>query len=138
MPRAAREATPAGAEAFVRYYFRELNSAMTTTDTRRLVLLSDPDCEGCNRYLTDIRSNAQAHNVVVSEGLQVLDVAAPPLEDGYTDVLADLLTTSYLVKSRSGSPVNSDPGGARLSVELRVEPRANSWVVMGFREARSG
>lgn len=48
IPAAARAHTPAGAEAFVRYFYSQLNLAWTTPATGLLSALSAPTCKTCS------------------------------------------------------------------------------------------
>jgi len=47
IPAAAREQTEAGAEAFVRFFFDQLNTALTEPRAGLIKSLSDPKCEFC-------------------------------------------------------------------------------------------
>src|SRR5690606_36837355 len=47
LPDAAKENTPEGAEAFIRYYFDVTNAAYTTPEAGLLPSLSDPECLAC-------------------------------------------------------------------------------------------
>src|SRR5580765_89757 len=51
MPAAAKRHDATGAANFVLYWVNVSNYAATTGDTQRLREISDPKCEGCNRYI---------------------------------------------------------------------------------------
>lgn len=51
MPEQASEDSPEGASNFARHYVDVLGYAANTGDLDELQRLSDPDCDGCNRYL---------------------------------------------------------------------------------------
>ena len=51
MPPSAAEFTPDGAATFVSYYVSVLDYASKTGDVNELTRISDPQCEGCNRYI---------------------------------------------------------------------------------------
>lgn len=62
IPAAAREQTEAGAEAFVRFFFDELNTAWTEPQAGLIESLSDPTCEFCtNTEATATRLVADRH-----------------------------------------------------------------------------
>ena len=58
IPAAARAHTPAGAEAFTRYFFAQLNSSWSTADPWLLPPLSEPGCKTCGAFTA---SAAQYH-----------------------------------------------------------------------------
>ncbi|MEO6472506.1 MAG: DUF6318 family protein [Aeromicrobium sp.] len=51
MPSAAQDNTVDGAVAFVKHYVEVFNYASNTGDVKELQRLSDPKCEGCNKYI---------------------------------------------------------------------------------------
>src|SRR5690349_14062289 len=51
MPPIAKRHDEIGAANFVLYWVKVSNYAASTGDTRRLREISDPECEGCNRYI---------------------------------------------------------------------------------------
>lgn len=52
MPEVAEEFTPNGAATFVRHYVSVMDYASKTGDVSELSRLSDPDCGGCQDYIT--------------------------------------------------------------------------------------
>jgi len=50
IPAAARAHTPAGAEAFVRYFYAQLNRSWMTADPALLPPLSEPGCKTCAAF----------------------------------------------------------------------------------------
>jgi hypothetical protein len=56
LPTKARRNTPAGAEAFVRYFIEVLNYAQKTGDTARLHQASTSRCAACEGYVEAIES----------------------------------------------------------------------------------
>ena len=56
IPLAARAHTPAGAEAFVRYFFDQVNLAWSTADPSLLPALSEPGCKTCDAYTSSVAS----------------------------------------------------------------------------------
>ena len=56
IPAAARAHTAAGAEAFARFYFSELNRAWTIPDPFALSGLSSPTCKTCTNFALTARS----------------------------------------------------------------------------------
>ena len=65
IPAAARAHTPAGAEAFVRYFYSQLNRSWSTADPTLLPLLSESDCKTCAAFTSSaasFRSKNQHYN----------------------------------------------------------------------------
>ncbi|AXT85390.1 hypothetical protein C6I20_09460 [Aeromicrobium sp. A1-2] len=60
MPAQAKLDSPEGAAAFVKHYIDVFNYAAATGDVDELSRLSDPDCEGCQRYITLYRDTYEA------------------------------------------------------------------------------
>ncbi|WP_418058624.1 DUF6318 family protein [Pimelobacter simplex] len=65
LPAAAREASEAGARAFVEYYWELVNYAQATGDVRALRAVSGPSCEGCQAGIAAVRRHYRAGGRVV-------------------------------------------------------------------------
>lgn len=55
LPAAAREASEAGARAFVGYYWELVNYAQATGDVRPLRRVSGPRCSACSAFVSRVR-----------------------------------------------------------------------------------
>jgi hypothetical protein len=60
MPEQARQDSPEGAAAFVKYYVDVFNYAASTGDVDELSRLSAPTCEGCQSYISLYRKTYDA------------------------------------------------------------------------------
>lgn len=56
IPAAARAHTPAGAEAFTKYFFAQLNRSWSTADPSLLPPLSEPGCKTCGAFTSSAAS----------------------------------------------------------------------------------
>jgi hypothetical protein len=56
IPAAARAHTPAGAEAFTKYFFAQLNRSWSTADPSLLPPLSQPGCKTCGAFTASAAS----------------------------------------------------------------------------------
>lgn len=118
------EYSPAGATAFVEYYFAVLNYAYTTGDTSTLESLSAPSCKTCHNYVQAIKQNWARGR---TSGGQVLLSAAQTAAFGPSSPVitsASYRVTASQVVDTSGQTVKTtppDPGG-RLFVELVRSP----------------
>lgn len=55
LPAAAKEATEAGARAFIEYYWELINYAQVTGDVKALKAVSGPNCDGCKAGIRGVR-----------------------------------------------------------------------------------
>ncbi|NHI20646.1 hypothetical protein H9L10_07410 [Phycicoccus endophyticus] len=109
IPAAARKQTPAGAEAFVRYFFAQLESAWTTPESGLIAALSIDAChfcevtEGTARYLVD---HGQRY---ASDPVDVRDVrvfgGAPP---GQQYLSLTMVQRRASIESLDGEVVKTD------------------------------
>lgn len=77
-------ATPVSLEAFVRFYFKQLNVAFSTNDAALIRRYSDPICKTCNNYAAGLR---QLHGQLIrGDSFALSDVAVPPIGAAVTDV----------------------------------------------------
>ncbi len=74
VPAAAREKSEAGAEAFTRYFFEQVNVAWTEPRPGLIASLSDPDCEFCSTTEKAAAALQQANQRYESDPLNVLDL----------------------------------------------------------------
>nr|WP_257759336.1 DUF6318 family protein [Pimelobacter simplex] len=65
LPAAAREASEAGARAFVGYYWELVNYAQATGDVRRLQRTSAATCDVCMGLVRDIREHYRAGGAII-------------------------------------------------------------------------
>ncbi|WP_157622576.1 DUF6318 family protein [Nostocoides sp. Soil756] len=109
IPAAARAQTPAGAEAFVRFFFDELNLAWTRPDPSVLPTLSRGECQFCKKMqarAVELSESGQryASDPVEVKTLTVLEGA--PAGDIYFDL--GLLQNAVNVIDKAGKVITSD------------------------------
>jgi hypothetical protein len=71
LPEAATKATPAGAKAFIEYYWQLIHYAEVTGDVRPLKKVSGPHCDGCNDGINAIRSHYKSGGRVIGGGYRL-------------------------------------------------------------------
>jgi len=76
IPVAARAHTPAGAEAFVRYFHHQLNVAWGQPRAGLLAPLSLPSCKTCSALEGNAAENVSAHQHVIGDTVRI-DSAQP-------------------------------------------------------------
>jgi len=76
IPAAARVHTPAGAEAFVRYFFSQLNRSWSTADPSLLSPLSAPGCKTCAAFTASAAEFASKNQHYKGAVFSVTSIAA--------------------------------------------------------------
>jgi hypothetical protein len=131
IPAAARVKSEKGAEAFVRYFFDQVNLAWTTPDPDLIEANSESDCKSC-RSLRDTAKELQAKKQrYAAKPVTVRSVktvgGAPP---GQQFVEADLLQHRVDVVDAAGKVVSTDKRATLLrTVALIWE--GGRWLVYG-------
>jgi hypothetical protein len=106
MPAEARTQDAAGAEAFVRYYFRLLNQSLTTMDPQFLRLFADISCDVCERIASETATDASQGYSYGGGELTIsgdISVTMTDLEEAQTAFVADQAPMTVL--DRAGAPV---------------------------------
>ena len=109
IPVAARAHTPAGAEAFVRYFYSQLNVAWSKPQAGLISVLSAPTCKSCaalETTATDLVKNGQHY-----DGPPVTVLSVDSIGDaspGHPEVLVRFTQERRNVVDRSGNVVLTD------------------------------
>jgi len=109
IPAAARLHTPAGAEAFVRYFYSQLNVAWTKPSSGLISALSSPSCKSCaglEATATDLVKKGQHYN-----GSPVTIVSVNHLGEGipgHPEILVRFTQENRNVIDRTGNVVLTD------------------------------
>ena len=76
IPAAARANTAAGAEAFTRYFFEQLNRSWSTADPTLLPPLSEPGCKTCGAFTASAASFRSKNQHYKGEFFSVTSIGA--------------------------------------------------------------
>ena len=76
IPATARAHTPAGAEAFVRYFFAQLNRSWSSADPSLLPPLSEPGCKTCGAFTSSAASFRSKNQHYKGEVFSVTHIGA--------------------------------------------------------------
>jgi len=76
IPLAARAHTPAGAEAFVRYFFDQLNETWQSPKTGQIARLSLPACKTCQQYESAAAGMVSKNQRYEGEAFSVTSIAS--------------------------------------------------------------
>jgi hypothetical protein len=128
LPAAAKEASEAGARAFIEYYWELINYAQATGDVKALKAVSGANCEGCTAGLNAIRS-LYVDGCHIEGGQYTTSVEKMNRLRGRSLVAFEALLTvknlGQVVTKADGSQHKSAPGSA--SVAVACQWTAESW-----------
>jgi hypothetical protein len=130
IPPAATALTPQGADAFVRYFFDQMNIAFRTSNASLIGSLSTPACFTCQNYVVSLRDRKRNGQFYVADTFAVTDVAAAPPEGTRTSV--DVIGTLPARNSvdAQGRILEHFPAKARFYFVAKLERASNAWTVV--------
>ena len=130
IPAAAREQTPAGAKAFVDYFFEQLQVAWTEPRAGLIKGLSDVECQFCTTTEKTAAYLVSSKQRYKSDPVDVADVAvfggAP---EGQQFLSVTMLQRKSSIVDASGGIVRTDAAKS-LPRYVTLKWRANQWVML--------
>ena len=129
IPAAARAHTPAGAEAFVRYFYSQLNVAWSTPKSGLVSVLSLPTCKTCTNFEAVAKRSATKQERILGESV-VLDTVS-------TSDATNLAKLTVLAIGYQPKTVVVDTSGKTVETVQRERVRtlvtarwgANGWLI---------
>ena len=103
LPPEAMERTAAGAEAFVRFYFASLNSALESGDVAAIDRHSEPQCQACAFNRDFVSEPYEAGGRWAGGHIRLLEMATPPLTDAGATVTVRLRQDAGVKQRGDGS-----------------------------------
>jgi hypothetical protein len=134
VPEAAKAKTALGADAFVRFYFEQLNVAFSTSDSSIIRRYSDPACQTCNNYAKSLDANPA--EIVRGMSFAIGEVAAPPVNAGGTIVDVFGTVPGRQLTNRQGEVIRQLPASGRFYLQVNVVRNQSGWLVRGIRTAK--
>ncbi|NMM33237.1 MAG: hypothetical protein HHJ13_04415 [Phycicoccus sp.] len=129
IPVAARAHTPAGAEAFVRYFYSQLNVAWSKPQAGLISVLSAPTCKTCVNFEAEASKSVAKKERVVGQSI-VLD--SVDTSDATNPAKMTVLAIGYqpktIVIDASGKTVETLPR-ERVRTLVTVQWRADGWLL---------
>ena len=121
MPDEARENTPEGAEAFVRYWVEVLNHATVSGETQILRDHSSSDCTSCQSILDLIDSTYGDGGAIQSEGWKInqMSVALGPGNPAPASAALVIISSPQSFTDSESQPVRRTKGG-RQPIDLSL------------------
>ena len=130
IPAAAREQTPAGAEAFVKYFFTQFNVAWTEPRPGLIKSLSDPQCQFCQKAesaATDLAGHGERY---ASDPVSLKTVDAfGGAPKGQQFVAIRHVQNAVKVVNGTGSVVTSDPR-AENDFYVTLRWKGDRWTLL--------
>ena len=129
VPPAATALTPQGADAFVRYFFDQMNVAFRTSNASLIDALSTPACITCNNYEKALTEASKAGHFLNGDSFKISAVAAAPPEVDHSavDVIGSLPARD--VVDAQGKVSEHIAATSRFYFIVTVKRRANMWTV---------
>lgn len=129
VPAEARANTPAGAIAFAKYFFGQINKAYTTPQAGLLAPLSDGGCLSCASFTSNADAYAKSGQRYSVEPLQVIDAElakdSPPASP-MVDVILKQRAAKLIDSLGSVVDTFSEKQGSFL---VQLQRRSDGWVV---------
>ncbi|MFZ5869845.1 MAG: DUF6318 family protein [Actinomycetota bacterium] len=133
MPAEAREATAAGAAAFVRHWFDVANHAYATGDTLALQAISSPDCQTCTNTIETI-DDQYASGGSFKDGQITVELAeaAPPDATG-TSIVSTRIDQQPLQRiGADEAPGERSDGEEDLTLAARAQHDGERWIMLAI------
>ncbi len=127
--------TPVSLEAFVRFYFKQLNVAFSTNDAALIRRYSDPICKTCNNYAASIAG--KPGEFTRGDTFVLSDVAVPPLGTGVTDVEVFGDVPARAVVDKAGTVLRKITSDGQFHLTVSIAREGRAWRVASIGRASS-
>ena len=134
IPSDAQADSQAGASAFVRYYFSEVNRGYQNLDSSRISDLGTASCNSCSNITQDIERLRASKLTVPGSRFRLSSAeASPPQEDGR--VLVDFRYSGdpYVEVSASGQSNPAEPATVDQDAQAVLRWDQTRWSLLGLR-----
>ncbi len=128
-PALADEATAAGAEAFARYWYAQVNAAYASLDSGSLRTLATSACLSCSRLADSLERSASVGQRYEGGTVTIRAAASPPPVDGVANVLVDYRAAALRVFGSDGALIDQVPTVPRTTVEMTLRRVEGAWRV---------
>ena len=131
MPPEAREQTPAGAEAFLRYYLDVYNLAQAKLDSTYMNQLSQ-SCQTCDRLSANIDEDARNSRMYEGGAVDVVSLTTPSVEGDKAEIAFSMKQDALTVRDSDGailSELSAPQASLQCGAVLTWSPQATSWIL---------
>ncbi|MGZ6793284.1 MAG: DUF6318 family protein [Mycobacteriales bacterium] len=129
MPPAALAQTQQGADAFVRYFFQQMNVAFSRSDPNLISSLQNGHCVTCDNYEKALASARDGGRYIRGDSFTVADVAAAPPQGDAAQVEVFGSVPARAQVDGSGRVVEALKAVARFHLIVTVQRGAAGWLV---------
>jgi len=129
MPADAREQTPAGAEAFIRYYMAIYTAAQADLDATYLAQFSQ-ECSFCNALIKRLTDNAASGNTYDGGAVTLTATSLAPSEHDRMEGAFTIDQAALTIRDPVGTVVSAEPQATYdCGVVLTWSSADTSWVL---------
>jgi hypothetical protein len=139
VPMEARQHTPAGVQAFTRYYIELINHQLASLDSTPLRELSR-NCSTCTALANSYDRDRAAGHKYEGGLISVASLGSAGVDGDIGETSFDLRQQAVTVRDASGAPIPTlASAGVALGggVRLRWEDRRSTWLMIQFDVARN-
>lgn len=135
LPEAARQQTPAGAEAFVRHWFTLLNYAYQSGEVDPFLATASEACRTCAALAGTVTAVYQRGNRISGGEITVKDISAANIKQAGTTIVTALFGAAELQEvSADGAIIEIiEADGGDVSYLLDVYWQDSAWAVQSAR-----
>jgi hypothetical protein len=135
LPTEAAAATPQGAEAFVRFFYTQVQRAYAEQDSRLLKPYVSDACTTCKAVLASLDRLRRENLRVRGYTIEVDEVVTPQVaqEPREVNVTAVLHFSEYVESRADGAAARREP--ARKAVQDLTLTRTSGWIVSGVKNS---
>ena len=135
IPAEARALTPQGADAFVRFFFAQMNVAFQRSDPSLIRELTNGECETCENYAEALEAARSKGHFLRGDSFVIANVAAAPLRAKGTFVTVTGSVPTTVEVDQAGRVLRNvaAEGSFRFTVAVKTTPRG--WAVSGIARA---
>ena len=137
VPSAARQMTAAGAAAFARFFYDEVNRAYAIADAGPIRALSDSECSTCSNFAGAVQSLADKQQHLQGLAVRVLTAEAPPEQDGLVAVSVTADAPPRQVLAADGSVVDRGVAEPPYRLTVFVKRSADGWRIRAVQRVKS-
>ena len=130
VPVAARAADSAGAEAFARFVYAQIERGFTARNPALVSAISAPTCAACSRFISSISSLRDQGGRIENFRFRIVSAVAPAVADNAVRVdVTWALPNPAIWYDTKGKVVLRDGPYSRVDDEVSLRRRGESWVV---------
>lgn len=133
VPTAAKAQTPQGADAFVRFFFKQLNVAFSSSEPSIIGAYSNGECTTCDTYEKAVAAARNDGHFLRGDSFVVSEVAAAPLQSLGTLVEVFGAIPARQLVDGNGKFLQTLTADGDFHFTVAVKRTSDGWLVSGIR-----